>query len=45
MEKQEKAAEDKIKVQQEAAAKLSPNNRDDIDQPATGSRRFNNEQG
>jgi len=45
MEKQEKAAEAKIKVQQEAAAKLSPNNRDDIDQPATGSRRFNNEQG
>jgi len=45
MKEQEKLNDAREKQKEKDKTVLSPNNRDDIDQPATGSRRFNNEQG
>jgi len=45
MEKQVKENDKREIKKSESNSEISPNNRDDIDQPATGSRRFNNEQG
>lgn len=45
MKKQQKEDDARKELIEKAKAKLSPNNRDDIDQPNTGSVRFNEEPG